>query len=77
MQPSPEGFCNNPSLVYNFYNKRRKELNYGIKPNRGHYGLVELEKTYKINIITQNIYNLHEKAGSLSVIFTYASWLVK
>ena len=72
---SPKGFRKNPSLVYDFYNKRRKELNSGIKPNKGHYGLFELEKTFKINIITQNIDNLHEKSGSLSVI-QYA-WRVK
>ena len=65
---SPEGFRKNPALVYDFYNKRRKELNSGIKPNMGHYGLIELEKTFKINIITQNIDNLHEKAGSSSII---------
>ena len=65
---SPEGFRNNPTLVYDFYNKRRKELNSGIKPNNAHFGLVELEKTFKINIITQNIDNLHEKSGSSSII---------
>ena len=52
-----EGFINNPSLVYDFYNKRRKELNSGIVPNNVHYGLVELGKYFKINIITQNIDN--------------------
>jgi NAD-dependent deacetylase len=65
---SPEGFRKNPSLVYDFYNKRRKELNSGIKPNRAHYALSELEQTLKINIITQNIDNLHEKSGSSSII---------
>ena len=72
---SPEGFRRNPSLVYDFYNKRRKELNSAIEPNKAHYALCELEKTFKINIITQNIDNLHEKSGSLSVI-QYA-WRVK
>ena len=65
---SPEGFRKNPSLVYDFYNKRRKELNTGIEPNIAHYALSELEKTFKINIITQNIDNLHEKSGSSSII---------
>ena len=65
---SPEGFRKNPSLVYNFYNKRRKELNSGIEPNKAHHVLYELEKTFKINIITQNIDNLHEKTGSSSII---------
>ena len=59
---SPEGFRKNPSLVYDFYNNRRKELNSGIEPNNAHFVLVELEKIFKINIITQNIDNLHEKA---------------
>ena len=65
---TPEGFKKNPSLVYNFYNKRRKELNSVIEPNKAHYALCELDKTFKINIITQNIDNLHEKSGSLSII---------
>ena len=55
------------SLVYDFYNNRRK-LNSGTEPNKGHFDLVQLEKTFKINIITQNIDDLHEKAGSSSII---------
>lgn len=65
---SPEGFYRNPSLVYDFYNNRRRELNSGTEPNKGHFDLCELEKSFKINIITQNIDNLHEKAGSSSII---------
>ena len=65
---SPEGFYRNPTLVYDFYNNRRKELNSGTEANKGHFDLYELEKTFKINIITQNIDNLHEKAGSSSII---------
>ncbi len=65
---SPEGFYRNPTLVYDFYNKRRKELNSGIKPNRAHILLGDLEKSLNINIITQNIDNLHEIAGSSSII---------
>ena len=65
---SPEGFRRNPSLVYDFYNKRRKELNSGIIPNKAHDDLYKLEKTININIITQNIDNLHEKSGSSSII---------
>ena len=61
---TPEAFYGNPSLVYDFYNKRRKELNSGIKPNKAHIILAELEKTLKINIITQNIDNLHELGGT-------------
>ncbi|MBO6470789.1 MAG: NAD-dependent deacylase [Pelagibacteraceae bacterium] len=66
-----EAFYRNPSLVYEFYNKRRKELNSGIKPNRAHIILSELEKTLNINIITQNIDNLHELAGSSSIIYMH------
>ena len=58
---SPEGFYRNPTLVYDFYNNRRKELNSGTEANKGHFDLFELEKTFKINIITHNIDNLHEK----------------
>ena len=69
---TPEAFYRNPSLVYEFYNKRRQELNSGIKPNRAHIILAELEKTIKINIITQNIDNLHELAGNSSIIYMHA-----
>jgi len=68
---TPEAFYRNPSLVYDFYNKRRKELNSGIKPNRAHNTLSELEKLLKINIITQNIDNLHEIAGNSSIIYMH------
>ena len=62
---TPEAFYRNPSLVYDFYNNRRRELNNsGIKPNKAHKILFKLEKVLKINIITQNIDNLHEVAGS-------------
>ena len=47
---SPEGFYRNPTLVYDFYNNRRKELNSGTEANKGHFDLYELEKTFKINI---------------------------
>jgi NAD-dependent deacetylase len=61
---SPEGFYRNPTLVYNFYNNRRNELNSGTtEPNKGHYDLYSLGKYIKINVITQNIDNLHEKSG--------------
>lgn len=64
---TPEGFRKNPELVLNFYNIRRREL-LGKKPNEGHYGLAEMEKDFDVHIITQNIDNLHEQAGSTSVI---------
>ena len=65
---TPLAFQRNPDLVYEFYNKRRQELNSGIKPNKAHKLLVELEKALEINIITQNIDNLHEISGSSSII---------
>ena len=68
---TPEAFTRNPSLVYDFYNNRRRELNNGTKPNKAHLELVELEKTLKINVITQNIDNLHEIAGSSSIIYIH------
>jgi NAD-dependent deacetylase len=64
---TPEGFRANPELVLNFYNTRRHEL-LAAKPNKGHYGLAEMEKDYDMHIITQNIDNLHERAGSTNVI---------
>ena len=63
------GFKNDPDRVYNFYNKRRREVNnHNIKPNKAHYSLVELEKKYTVNIVTQNISGLQSEAGSSSVI---------
>ena len=64
---TPEAFHANPGLVLGFYNIRRREL-LNTKPNAGHYGLAALEKDFEIDIITQNIDNLHEQAGSSRVI---------
>jgi NAD-dependent deacetylase len=64
---TPEGFARNPKLVLEFYNIRRKEL-LSSKPNQGHLGLAELERDFEVKIITQNIDNLHEQAGSTSVL---------
>ena len=64
---SPEGWRNNPSLVLDFYNKRRAQLK-EVKPNRGHEILAELEKNFNVQIITQNVDNLHEKAGSSNIL---------
>lgn len=64
---TPEGFAANPELVLHFYNQRRREL-LQTKPNAGHLGLAALEKDFDVHIITQNIDNLHEKAGSSHVI---------
>ncbi len=64
---SPQGWNNNPELVLDFYNKRRKQAVECV-PNKVHLLLAELEKQYNISIITQNVDNLHEKAGSSKVI---------
>ena len=64
---TPEGFRINPKLVLDFYNARRREL-INVLPNEGHIGLVELEKEYDVSIVTQNVDNLHEIAGSSHVI---------
>lgn len=64
---TPEGFARDPKLVLDFYNQRRKEL-LNTKPNPGHVGLAELEKDFDVRIITQNVDNLHERAGSTHVI---------
>lgn len=64
---TPEGFRRNPQLVLDFYNARRKAA-FEAKPNDGHIGLAEMEKDYKVSIITQNVDNLHERAGSSKVL---------
>jgi NAD-dependent deacetylase len=64
---TPEGFAKNPQLVLDFYNQRRKEL-LTVEPNPGHYGLATLEKDFDVHIITQNVDNLHERAGSSRVL---------
>ena len=64
---TPEGFAANPEMVLDFYNQRRREL-LNTKPNAGHIGLAELEKDFDVHIITQNVDNLHERAGSSDVI---------
>lgn len=64
---TPEAWQRNPELVMKFYNDRRKQL-YECKPNAGHTGLVELEQYFDVQIITQNIDDLHERAGSSRVL---------
>ena len=64
---SADGFRADPALVHEFYNKRRHDL-VSVSPNDGHRGLVELEKDYDVYVITQNVDNLHERAGSKNVL---------
>ena len=64
---TPEAFNADPDLVQEFYNVRRREL-LAANPNPGHFALAELEKHFDVEIVTQNIDNLHEQAGSTNVL---------
>ncbi len=64
---SIEGYEANPELVINFYNERRKQL-LDVKPNQGHLLCAELEKYFDVTVVTQNVDNLHEGAGSSHII---------
>jgi NAD-dependent deacetylase len=64
---TPEGYRRNKELVLRFYNERRKQL-YDVLPNAAHKALVELEKDYKVTIVTQNVDDLHERAGSTHIV---------
>jgi NAD-dependent deacetylase len=71
---TPEGWRKNPTLVLDFYNQRRKQL-HEVKPNFGHQILVELEADFDVHIITQNVDDLHERAGSLNVLHLHGELL--
>lgn len=64
---TPGAWERNMDLVMEFYNQRRKQL-YGVSPNAAHFALVELEREYDVQIITQNVDDLHEQAGSTQVM---------
>ena len=64
---SIEGWYRDPAVVLDFYNVRRAQLN-TVKPNAAHFSLAELEKDYDVTIVTQNVDNLHERAGSTRII---------
>ncbi len=64
---SPEAWQRDPQLVLEFYNERRKKL-FEVEPNEGHKALVKLEEKYDVEIITQNVDDLHERAGSSNVL---------
>tara|TARA_R110002020_G_scaffold191202_2_gene391000 strand:+ start:893 stop:1573 length:681 start_codon:yes stop_codon:yes gene_type:complete len=71
---SPEGWYANMELVLDFYNQRRKQLK-SVKPNAAHKALVALEEKYEVTIITQNVDDLHERAGSSHVIHLHGELL--
>ncbi|MBS9767198.1 MAG: NAD-dependent deacylase [Flavobacteriaceae bacterium] len=71
---TPEGFDANPALVLDFYNQRRKQL-LEVQPNKAHFGIAELEDDYEVQVITQNVDDLHERAGSSSVLHLHGELL--
>ena len=64
---SPEGFQANPELVLDFYNQRRRQI-VSARPNEGHFALARLESLFEVHIVTQNVDDLHERAGSSQVL---------
>jgi len=64
---SPEGFAANPELVFDFYNQRRRQI-VAAQPNDGHLALARLEEVMEVHIVTQNVDDLHERAGSTNVL---------
>ncbi len=71
---SPQGFANNPELVLEFYNQRRRQL-LTVFPNKAHKALATLEKYYDVTIITQNVDDLHERAKSSNIIHIHGELL--
>jgi NAD-dependent deacetylase len=71
---SPKGYLNNPELVLDFYNQRRKQL-LEVSPNKAHYNLAKLENYFDVEIITQNVDDLHERAGSTKIIHLHGELL--
>ena len=71
---SPQGFDANPALVLDFYNQRRRQLQ-EVKPNAAHFALKELSEKYDVVIVTQNVDDLHERAGSNQIIHLHGELL--
>ena len=71
---SPEGFARQPGLVLDFYNQRRRQL-FEVEPNAGHRALAELESSYEVHVVTQNVDDLHERAGSTRVLHLHGELL--
>jgi len=71
---TPEGFQKNPELVLEFYNQRRRQL-LTVEPNAAHKALVDLEANFNVHIITQNVDDLHERAGSSKVLHLHGELL--
>jgi len=71
---SPQGFLKNPELVLDFYNQRRRQL-LDVFPNKAHVDLVSLEQNFDVTVITQNVDDLHERAGSSHVVHLHGELL--
>ena len=71
---SPEGYLANPELVLDFYNQRRKQL-LEVSPNKAHFNLANLEHHFDVEIITQNVDDLHERAGSSKITHLHGELL--
>lgn len=71
---SPEGFKRNPELVLDFYNQRRRQLQ-TVQPNKGHQIIAALEADFDVHVITQNVDDLHERAGSTKVLHLHGELL--
>ncbi len=71
---SPQGFAKNPELVLDFYNQRRKQL-FEVSPNKAHEALAKLEENFNVSIITQNVDDLHERAGSTQILHLHGELL--
>jgi NAD-dependent deacetylase len=71
---SPEGFRKNPELVLEFYNQRRRQLK-EVEPNQAHKDIAALESQYKVTVVTQNVDDLHERAGSTDVVHLHGELL--
>ena len=71
---SPEGWRRNKELVLDFYNQRRRQIQ-EVDPNAAHKALVELEDHYNVQIITQNVDDLHERAGSSNIVHLHGELL--
>ncbi|WP_294821423.1 NAD-dependent deacylase [uncultured Flavobacterium sp.] len=71
---TPEGFKKNPALVLDFYNQRRRQL-FDVQPNKAHIIIAELENEFDVTVITQNVDDLHERAGSSKVLHLHGELL--
>ena len=69
-----DGWLRNPELVMDFYNQRRRQL-HQVSPNAGHFAIAALEEEFNVQLITQNVDNLHEKAGSTNVLHLHGELL--